>query len=148
MSCLKTASVAPCPYQFVQAGRVGRRGGPLLWAVRPEASVEHVRNTTRRPRHSCGFGLTAALKNLQLQKTREPGCHGFKRLWVQKAERTCCFVKVIEIIHPALPGWLRSLSVRSAHAERWFNRELQPALFMMTVRFLWASGRIPHIIKP
>lgn len=92
--CLKTASLAPCPYQSVQAG-ARRRGGPLLWAVRPEASGEHIRNTTRGPRHSCGFGLAAALKNLQLHKTRAPGRHGFKRLWVQNAEGTCCFVKVI-----------------------------------------------------
>lgn len=93
-SCLKTASLALFPYQSVQAG-ASRGGGPLLWAVRPEASVEHIRNTTSGPSHSCGFGLTAALKDLQLQQTRAAGRHGFQWFWVQKAEETCCFVKVI-----------------------------------------------------
>lgn len=76
VSRLKAAWLAPRPYQSVQAG-ARRRGGPLLWAVRPEASVEDIRNTASGPRHSCGFGLAAALKDLQLEKTWAPGRHGF-----------------------------------------------------------------------
>lgn len=133
--------MAPFAYQSVQAG-ASRGGGPLLWAVRPEASVEHIRNTTSGPSHSCGFGLATALKDLQLHKTRAPARLGFKWLWVQRAEETCCFVKVVRIIRPALPAWLCASSVRGDHVERWFNKELRPALFMMTVTFftgLWAN---------
>lgn len=59
------------PYQSVEAC-ASRSGRPLLWAVRPEAGVEHIRNATGRPRHSGGFWLATALKNLQLQKQGHP----------------------------------------------------------------------------
>lgn len=78
----ETAAPAPSAYQSVEAC-ASCSGRPLFWAVGPEASVEHIRNTAGRPSHSCGLGLPAALENLQLQKTRAPGCQGFKLLWVQ-----------------------------------------------------------------
>lgn len=83
LSCLETAAPAPSAYQSVEAC-ASCSGRPLFWAVGPEASVEHIRNTTGRPSYSCGLGLPATLENLQLQKTRAPGCQGFKLLWVQK----------------------------------------------------------------
>lgn len=83
LSRLETAAPAPSAYQSVEAC-ASCSGRPLFWAVGPEASVEHIRNTAGRPSHSCGLGLPAALENLQLQKTWAPGCQGFKLLWVQK----------------------------------------------------------------
>lgn len=90
----KTAALAPSPYQSVEAC-ASCRGRPLLWAVRPEASVEHIRKTTGRPSHSRGFWLATALKDLQLQKTWAPNCQGCKLLWAQKIGKAFCFDKVL-----------------------------------------------------
>lgn len=136
--------MAPFAYQSVQAG-ASRGGGPLLWAVRPEASVEHIRNTTSGPSHSCGFGLATALKDLQLQKTRAPGRLGFKWLWVQK------HAVLLRLCESFAPRYQRDCALRRSEATMLkgdSTQELRPALFMMTVTFLPASGQIPHIIKP
>lgn len=98
-SRLKTAALAPSPYQSVQA-RASCSGRPLLWVVRPEASVEHIRNTTGRPSHSCGFWLATALKNLQLQKHGHPTVRGLNYFGCRKQGKHAVLLRSCEAFIP------------------------------------------------
>lgn len=93
------ASLAPFAYQSVQAG-ASRGGGPLLWAVRPEASVEHIRNTTSGPSHSCGLRLATALKDLQLQKTRHPVVMDLNGFGCRKRRKHAVLLRLCESFAP------------------------------------------------